>query len=472
MSFFRLLLFLVYTLSTFSQLSGQTSEVCDNAIDDDGDGLIDFNDEDCQCEFIELRTLIPNPSFEDKTCCPDQHYRLDCAPPWQQHLGHTPDYLNTCDYVGEDLNYARPIPDGDGFIGFADGHVWRGENEYDWKEYAQVKLKQEMEAGVSYRIEFSLGFLGSIDSPPLDISIFGTPNLNKLPFGVGSTSQLGCPTNHDEWYKLDSKYINGGQNPVWVDSFFEFTPDQNIAAIAIGPPCEPFDNEVTPYYLLDDLIMEETFLFQFKIRESGTYCHDDLTLQVNSPATLSYQWYKDRIALPGENNPKLKVRYGSGSYTVRMIEAGGCIMSPPYELHVEEPTVTKVKAVLCKGDTYKDHSFSSSMPGIFEYSLKNKEGCDSLIHLELTDCIFDLPNAFRPREEGPNQYLEVQGNLGDIDVLLQVYDRWGNRVYSGRRWNGYIEDRPAPSGMYIVVMSITNETYQGSPRYKAVYLID
>ena len=29
-------------------------EICDNALDDDGDGLIDLNDPDCDCILIEL----------------------------------------------------------------------------------------------------------------------------------------------------------------------------------------------------------------------------------------------------------------------------------------------------------------------------------------------------------------------------------------------------------------------------------
>ena len=46
-------------------------EICDNAIDDDLDGLIDLNDPDCDCQIIEPVSLIPNPSFEDYTCCPN-----------------------------------------------------------------------------------------------------------------------------------------------------------------------------------------------------------------------------------------------------------------------------------------------------------------------------------------------------------------------------------------------------------------
>jgi len=45
-------------------------EICDNAFDDDGDGMIDLNDEDCFCQFQMPESLIPNPSFEELDCCP------------------------------------------------------------------------------------------------------------------------------------------------------------------------------------------------------------------------------------------------------------------------------------------------------------------------------------------------------------------------------------------------------------------
>lgn len=35
------------------------SEICENAIDDDMDGMIDLNDADCECTVIKPESLIP-----------------------------------------------------------------------------------------------------------------------------------------------------------------------------------------------------------------------------------------------------------------------------------------------------------------------------------------------------------------------------------------------------------------------------
>ena len=40
-----------------------SQDICINAIDDDGYGLIDLNDTDCECTNLIDLSLIPNPSF-------------------------------------------------------------------------------------------------------------------------------------------------------------------------------------------------------------------------------------------------------------------------------------------------------------------------------------------------------------------------------------------------------------------------
>ncbi|MEL6717894.1 MAG: hypothetical protein AAFP82_04195, partial [Bacteroidota bacterium] len=71
-------------------------EICDNALDDDRDGLIDINDPDCVCEVLEPISLIPNPSFEDLNCCPSGRSQLNCAEVWIQASEPTTDLIHSC----------------------------------------------------------------------------------------------------------------------------------------------------------------------------------------------------------------------------------------------------------------------------------------------------------------------------------------------------------------------------------------
>ena len=86
-------------ISTPAALLSQV-EICDNALDDDGDGMIDLNDEDCFCEMQIPESLIPNPSFEEQNCCPSERSQLNCATDWIQASDPTTDLIHDCGWVG------------------------------------------------------------------------------------------------------------------------------------------------------------------------------------------------------------------------------------------------------------------------------------------------------------------------------------------------------------------------------------
>jgi len=77
--------YLIIIASIFFSLSISAQiEICNNSIDDDGDGLIDIQDSDCDCDQILPSGLIPNESFEIMECCPTGEADFQCATSWQQ----------------------------------------------------------------------------------------------------------------------------------------------------------------------------------------------------------------------------------------------------------------------------------------------------------------------------------------------------------------------------------------------------
>ncbi|HUR32032.1 MAG TPA: hypothetical protein VMZ69_11420, partial [Saprospiraceae bacterium] len=357
-------------------------EICDNAIDDDGDGLIDLNDPDCICEIIKPVSLIPNPSFEDMDCCPVTQSQLDCASVWIQASDPTTDFIHMCNWMGwPEFPPPVPFPDGEGIMGFRDGRVRPNESpERFWKEYAGACLLSPLIADTPYVFEFYVGFVNRIKSPDINITFFGTTDCANLPFGIGNEA-FGCPTNDPDWVRLGSSFVKGGIS-TWMKTSIEVTPTENITAIAIGPDCPPVNSPVSIYYFFDNLTLADRASFQSKITEVSHPCSDDFKLKVPEEIGFTYQWYKDGIALVGETSPQLKAMHGEGNYQVRMINGLSCSLTDIYQFST--PVITDhVVETICDGEFYSLGDKALNTPGFYTDTLKTKNNCDSIVTLDL-----------------------------------------------------------------------------------------
>ncbi len=489
-------------------------EQCDNALDDDGDGLIDLNDPDCDCPVIEPISRIPNPSFEDMNCCPDSRSQLHCADTWIQASEATTDYLHTCGWMGwPDLPPPLPFPDGEAVVGFRNGRgAFMDEGNPNWKEYAGACLLAPLRARNSYRFQFNIGFTNPINSPPTTVVFFGTTDCNNLPFGEGN-ERFGCPTNGEGWIRLGAVNVSGANN--WITTSIDITPEEDIYAIAIGPDCRELSNiQDDIYYFFDNLVLAEQRDFEFKITSTGHPCADDFTLQVPEEDSLSYQWYRDGIALIGETRPQLLVKKSPGAYVARIIGPGECRITRQYSYRAPQ-IVTETTEIICPGESYPFQNrfleaagsyldtlksvdncdsivylelqvaseFADTVEarifegekyavGPYRYyrqgsylaNLQSQQGCDSLVYLDLSFYQVYFPTAFSPDGDGVNDRFTVFGGT-DLQGIssLRIFDRWGNEVYSGTDlvpndatggWDGQYRGQAAPNGVYVYLATL------------------
>ncbi len=475
----------IFLLNFGTILFAQSVEICDNAIDDDGDGLIDLNDPDCDCPLLEAVSLIPNPSFEDQLCCPPDRSRMDCADTWIQASVPTTDYIHTCGWTGwVDLPMPLPIPDGDGAIGFRDGRftsLMGGNNEVEanpnWKEYAGACLTSPLRAGISYKFQFYIGFTEQPFSPPIAITFFGTPDCENLPFG-GNDRMFGCPTNGPNWMQLSS--INTSGTNEWKQVELNVTPTVDIQAIAIGPPCQSSAATENPYYFFDNLVLAEQSAFEFEIKANNQPCAQNLSFEVPEYDSLGYQWYKDGIAILGATNPRLDLPPGKGRYEVMVTSAEGCKVTKHFNFFIPFKRASLVQTI-CEGETYTLGDQQLSTPGIYFDTLKSVNNCDSLVEIDLrvdgsiattinakifpnetyeignlsfnepgtyTETIAStigcdstvtvqldyyeiyFPNIFSPNGDGINDFFVINAGT-DLAAIndFRVFDRWGNQVF-------------------------------------------
>ncbi|MBK8517311.1 MAG: gliding motility-associated C-terminal domain-containing protein [Saprospiraceae bacterium] len=491
----------------FVEYSSRMVEICDNGIDDDGDGLIDINDEDCICKIIQPVSYIPNPSFEERNCCPSDRSQLNCATSWIQASQATTDFLHTCGWMGwPEFPPPRPFPDGEGVMGFRDGRVSGGNGilETGWKEYAGACLLRPLKANTLYLIEFDVGFVSTLRSPPINVTFFGTTDCANLPFGKGNDF-FGCPTNGPGWQNLGSSPVSGNGENKWVKSSISIYPKSDIAAIAIGPDCPGVPSAVSIYYYFDNLILADFADFQFKISGTDQVCSKSFLLKIPERQGLTYQWYKDGIALLGEKSFRISKMYGEGNYQVRVLDGANCNLSGIYE-YIKPVITNQVVTYICKdaaytfgnrtlktsgiykdtfktsfncdsivtldlrvlgelrdtvnvkifkGESYRIAKQTVKEQGQYEFNIKSSIGCDSLVDLNLEYYQIYFPNIFSPNDDGFNDIFTVFDKDGLIEnVIFSIYDRWGTLIHSGQQWDGKLKNGLAITGVYTYIAKL------------------
>ncbi|MEZ4894416.1 MAG: gliding motility-associated C-terminal domain-containing protein [Saprospiraceae bacterium] len=70
-----------------------------------------------------------------------------------------------------------------------------------------------------------------------------------------------------------------------------------------------------------------------------------------------------------------------------------------------------------------------------------------------------VPNAFTPNNDGYNDFFRPVPTEGaEMIVSLQVYNRWGTKIYEGNgagaAWNGKVNGKDASSDVYVYILVV------------------
>ncbi|MFY0483970.1 T9SS type B sorting domain-containing protein [Flavobacterium sp. PLA-1-15] len=431
-------------------------EDCNNGIDDDGDGLIDLNDPECVCTTAVVPTIIPNPSFEHYTTCPTMESeqnlsQLDYAFPWIQSTYATSDYHNNCGWVAGAIvdTGLNDFPDGEAAVGaiYMSG----------WREYIGTTLLSTMFAGTNYQLTFdasavcmndvgnSTGY--NIDiMQPVDITLYGCTDGNNLPLATYNAPSVADPT----WIVIGTVTFTPAQS--WHQLTINFTPTVNINAIMIGAPAvlptsypawgSPEQSVCIPYFIYDNLLLNNASLFNVHITQSGSYCTGDLVLISNiengAITSPTYQWYKDGVAIAGATSATYTVPSepeNVGRFNVKISSGGNCFISTAKYIDLTllnteidaaaTPTCvnTGTITILTPGDAYSFDSgitwttdpFKENLtPGNYYLRIKNDDGCMLYKQVAVPEILSPAPAFTRIHPVcGPN---------GSISITTSAYE--------------------------------------------------
>ena len=494
----------IFLLSIFFLTSNtmMAQEICNNGKDDDGDGLIDLQDPDCQCHFTVTNNLLLNGSFELYNHCPviytyDSNY--NAAAFWQYGTySNEADYYHnlSCSYdsarIMLQMPPTLPLPSGKGFVSILNSAYIDPipENQMA-KSYVAQCLQAPLKPGEQYTLSFYAGRFRSWDNLtgkifPFTVAIFGNTNCSAVPFGRPNAIGNGCPLNYPGWVLLGKTVVHSEGE--WIQSKISFTVPSEINVIEIGPDCSILPpivdlTDSTTFldyhiYYLDDLNLLPTkdFPFEYIHAEVGSGCNGNGIPVLQAPlfANATYQWYKDSVAVIGATGTSWQPPdvTGKSYYNVLISSPGKCVITEPFlvapsglnKLNLPTDTVlcsngSLLLAPSIDGLTYIVNGIMSAdvtiqKQGSYNVTATDTYGCQkkfttTVVEQNCSDCEASVPNAFTPNADGLNDLFKAKLSCDFSEFDLQIFNRWGEKIFeshnSNAGWDGtYLGNKMLP----------------------------
>ncbi|MCH7535618.1 MAG: SprB repeat-containing protein, partial [Bacteroidetes bacterium] len=405
----KLFFYSIFLPLAFVSSMAMGQEICDNGVDDDGDGDVDLNDIDCVCGGeVCGGELLSNPSFEDYNICPLKTANVndDLVGYWNGIDKITPDYYNGGCNPAWVIDIApQPLPDGTGYLGtiFA--------KTDSWMEQAGTCLACPMVGGATYNWSFQISTMTltydkdetlkfwdptcTLDLDPIDLTLYGLLDNNTCydPFEIDIMGLCPIGDPNGTWIVLGSVSMdipNDATASPWTPQSVNFVvpAGQNITSVMFGGPCNvgngyDFKWPCHPYGLWDDMSIQEVSGSPFNATvgvdgegqpaiDAGTWvlpCSGPFQLEaIPDIDGCDFQWYKEGIALAGENGTGSTMNggsnlldvfgngYGTGNYTFRVDCNAGVTSCTPYTVTTVVPTISFVSSTdpscpgVCDGD--------------------------------------------------------------------------------------------------------------------------
>ncbi|MCB9360678.1 MAG: T9SS type A sorting domain-containing protein [Flavobacteriales bacterium] len=210
--------------------------------------------------------LVPNPSFEDYSLCPDSWAQIDRINNWEAYKG-SPDYFNSCEPTNsfstpQNLMGNQSPASGDSYAAL----IFYSRDGINADEIMGVQLSQSLSIGTKYYISFRIVL-----------------KYNN-PFGVCcANNKIGAKFSTQSYTTSNPPVIDNNAH-VWTDSvisdtlnwnliFGSFTADSTYNYLMIG---NFFTN---PNIIINDIIPANDF---------GYYYVDDVCVSTDSSYTANY----------------------------------------------------------------------------------------------------------------------------------------------------------------------------------------
>ncbi|TNE54879.1 MAG: T9SS type A sorting domain-containing protein [Bacteroidetes bacterium] len=217
------------------------------------------------------QNLVPNPSFEEYSNCPDWENQIERADNWL-NFGNTPDYFNSCASPIQP-SYSTPR----NTVGFQTplhGSSYAGmlsyEDSTNYKEFIGSLLISPLKKGKKYYVSFN------VSSEVNELGINCVSNGMGIKFSTVPYDQNNMPSLTNDATVFSNAIVDDTSN--WVKLSGSFVADSNYSYVIIGNffddasiniqsivPNNPFCGYA--YFFVDDICVSEDSLTCNKTNE-------------------------------------------------------------------------------------------------------------------------------------------------------------------------------------------------------------
>lgn len=237
--------------------------------------------------FSTGQNLVPNPSFEIYSSCPNDYSQINKATPWFDPTGGTSDYYNACDTGYMNVPFCgfgyQPSRTGVGHAG-----LWALNGFGDSsREYIKVLLTSALLMDSCYYIEF---YCNLDNNTSYTIKTLGA-YIGNGPISTSTVPQLTANsflTDTLNWMKISGYFqANGAEQFITIGNFKSFVTGDTLNSGGATYPGS--------YYMIDDVslikvpgcdtvgvgIAEHVNTYSFKLYPNPT--NQSATLEFNNP---------------------------------------------------------------------------------------------------------------------------------------------------------------------------------------------
>lgn len=197
-----------------------------------------------------------------------------------------------------------------------------------------------------------------------------------------------------------------------------------------------------------------------------------------------YHWKGPNGFESFERNPVIPQVHGmhEGEYTLEALVFGCEVNEGKLDVEVKLPPIISLgkdtvicpgmKFTISPGNDYEQYLWQdgSTNPiytvadtGIFHVQIVDRFGCEAESQIQVgffCEDVFWIPNAFSPNGDDKNEVFRPIGYLGQEDVVMRIFNRWGELIYHEKskqpQWNGMYKEKVAKQDVYIYELEYTD----------------